>query len=137
MPIERLIVLGAAIALFLIGVRLWRMWAARRLHALSRQAIPPQLDTMLDRDGPALLYFTAQHCVQCRLQQTPILHKLAANAEIPIHTVDALETPDLAHFFGVMTVPTTVLLDDRRRPAAINHGLAPLQRLQAQAAAVA
>lgn len=136
MEIERLILLGVGVALFLISARLWRIWSARRLRDLARQAAPPELEQLLANSGPALLYFTAQHCVQCRLQQTPILHKLSATANIPIHTVDAVETPDLARFFGAMTVPTTVFLDDHRRPAAINHGVASLQRLQEQMASV-
>ena len=31
-----------------------------------------------------------------------------------------------------MTVPTTVVLDQRLQPVAVNHGVAPLQKLQAQ-----
>lgn len=137
MAIERLILLGVGIALFLLAVRLWRIHSARRLRALGQQATPPELAQLLDNRGPALLYFTAQHCVQCRLQQTPILQKLSARAVIPIHTVDAMETPDLARFFGVMTVPTTIILDVHHRPTAINHGVTSLQRLQEQATTVA
>jgi len=136
MVIERLILLGVGIVLFLFAMRLWRAWSAHRLQRLGQQAVPPELAQLLDDRRPALLYFTAHHCVQCRLQQTPILQKLSASAEIPIHTVDAVETPNLARFFGVMTVPTTIFLDGHHRPAAINHGLASLTRLQKQATAM-
>jgi hypothetical protein len=51
-------------------------------------------------------------------------------------TVDAIQREDLARHFGILTVPTTVLLDGQRRPVAINHGVAPLQKLRAQLAGV-
>jgi hypothetical protein len=38
----------------------------------------------------------------------------------------------LARFYGIMTVPTTVVLDQRRQPVAVNHGVAPLGKLQGQ-----
>lgn len=134
---ERLILLAAMTALALIGVGAWRMWAARRLRQLARHALPPDVAALLADHGPTLLYFTAPHCVQCRMQQTPILHNLATTADISIQTIDAVETPDLARFFGVMTVPTTIFVDAQQRPTAINHGLTSLQRLQEQMAAAA
>ena len=42
------------------------------------------------------------------------------------------EARTLADFYGVLTVPTTVVLDERRRPAHINHGLAPAPVLLTQ-----
>ncbi len=83
-------------------------------------------------EGPALLYFTTESCAQCRFQQRPILDRLAAVAPIPVVTLDAIEQEALARHFGILTVPSTVVLDRRRVPVAINHGVALLQTLQAQ-----
>jgi thioredoxin 1 len=51
--------------------------------------------------------------------------------------VDAVAQADLADFYGVMTLPTTVVLDRQRRPVAINYGLTQLSKLRQQIAAVA
>jgi len=66
------------------------------------------------------------------MQQAPALERLAAATGIPIHKFDAVTHSDLTSFYGVMTVPTTVVLDPQRRPQAINYGLTPLQKLQEQ-----
>jgi len=85
---------------------------------------------------PALLYFTTPDCAQCQLQQAPILAQLAAKVDIAIHKLDAVEQEATARFYGILTVPTTVVLDAQLRPVAVNHGVAPLRRLQAQIEAI-
>jgi len=84
---------------------------------------------------PAVLYFTTAECAQCRLQQTPILAQLQAKVDVAVHKLDAIEQAALAQVYGIMTVPTTVVLDTQLRPVAINHGVTPLQKLQAQISA--
>jgi len=78
--------------------------------------------------------FTTPECTQCRLRQTPILEQLLSELDYPVvlHKVDALEREDLARQYGVLTVPTTVVLDATGRPRAINHGLATANRLRRQ-----
>ena len=130
--IERLFIL---LAILLIGagiVGLWRLFLRRRMRQLATTPIPEEL-TYLVPAGPALLYFTTKNCIQCRLQQTPILTQLATVTQIPVHTIDAVEQESLTRFYGIMTVPTTVWLDKMHRPTAINHGLAGLAQLRQQA----
>lgn len=81
-----------------------------------------------------MLYFTAEHCAQCRLQQAPVLAQLAQTEPVTVLPIDAVAQPELADRFGVMTLPTTVWLDRSLRPAAVNHGVAPLDRLRRQLA---
>ena len=123
------------LTIVLIGagvVGLWRLFLRRRVHQLATIPIPEEL-THLVPAGPALLYFTTKNCVQCRLQQTPILKQLAAVTQIPVHTLDAVEQEGLTRFYGIMTVPSTVWLDKMHRPAAINYGLTGLAQLRQQA----
>ncbi len=128
--------------LILIGVSLagawalWRLWLGQRTQRLAAATVPAEVATLLSR-GPALLYFTTETCAQCRFQQAPILAQLAKVDAPPIHKLDALEYESLAQHYGVMTVPTTVLLDAEQRPIAINHGLATLTTLSAQLSALA
>ena len=134
---ERLLILLLAAALCAIAYGAWRIYASHRLRRLGAAVMPEPLATVVGRGEAALLYFTTEQCAQCRFQQSPILKQLTALVSIPIHEVNALDKADLASHFGVMTVPTTVLLDRAGRPVAINHGVAPLQRLREQAALLA
>jgi thioredoxin 1 len=132
---ERL--LGLALFLSVCGGvwLVWRVWQQRRLSVLQQQPTPSPLGGVV-QGGPALLYFSTVDCAQCRFQQAPILDRLSATVELPVVRLDAIEREDLARHFGIMTVPSTVLLDHAQKPVAINHGLAPLQKLQTQVAAV-
>ena len=132
---ERLVILIVMLLFCAAALGGWRLLLARRLRQLATTDIPSEISNLVP-NGPALLYFTTVTCAQCRLQQAPILKQLAASTYVPIHTVDAIEHEGLARFFGIMTVPTTVWLDQTRRPAAMNHGLANLTQLRQQAAEI-
>ncbi len=134
---ERLLILLLAATMCAIAYGVWRIYAVYRLRRLGAVAIPEPLAAIIGRGQAALLYFTTEQCAQCRFQQSPILKQLTALVPIPIHEVNAIARADLASHFGVMTVPTTVILDRAGRPVAINHGVAPLQRLREQAALIA
>lgn len=129
--IERFALLGLFLLLVGVGTLAWRAWRARTLQRLQVSELPGPL-AALDLRVPMLLYFTADHCAQCKLQQAPVLEQLYRDFQVPVHTIDAVAEPELARFFNVVTVPTTVVLDTQRRPAAINYGLASLPRLQEQ-----
>ncbi len=129
--IERLLILVAFTAGMMAAFELWRLAQQRRLRALAQR---PPADVPATNGHPAILYFTTPECAQCRLQQTPILERLLQDLEHPVvlHKVNALEHEDLARQYGVLTVPTTVILDAKGRPQAINHGLATPERLREQ-----
>ena len=129
---ERLVIvaIGAAVAVVAYGA--WRLWQRRRLRALQVITAPVHLPATVTGGKPAVLYFTTDDCAQCRLQQAPILAQLQARVDVAVHKLDAIEQEALAQLYGIMTVPTTVVLDTQLRPVAINHGVAPLQKLQAQ-----
>jgi thioredoxin 1 len=130
---QRLLALTGFIAACTAAWLLLRLWQQRRLRTLAFADAPSPLDGLLGA-GPALLYFTTEDCSQCRFQQTPILTRLSATAAIPVVTLDAVQRQDLARHYGIMTVPSTVVLDSGRKPIAINHGVAPLHKLHSQVA---
>jgi len=130
---ERSLILLAALLFVSIAALLWRTWQARRLQQIAAADLPTMVAALLPA-GPALLYFTTADCAQCKYQQQPILNQLAQSTQVAIHTVDAVEEVTLTDFFGILTVPSTVWIDQRSRPTAINHGLAKLETLRAQAA---
>ena len=130
--LERLIIVVIGVAVALAVYAAWRFWQQRRLHALQVITAPVHLPATVTGGKPAVLYFTTADCAQCRLQQTPILAQLQAKVDVAVHKLDAIEQEALAQLYGIMTVPTTVVLDTQLRPVAINHGVAPLQKLQSQ-----
>ena len=130
--VERLVVLGIGVLAALAAYGAWRWWQARRLQTLATAVMPAPLPAGVDGSKPAVLYFTTTDCAQCRLQQTPILAQLQNQVDVVVHKLDAIEQEALARFYGIMTVPTTVVLDRRLQPVAVNHGVTPLQKLQVQ-----
>lgn len=130
--LERIVILGLVVGVSTLAWLLWRWWAARQVEELQTVELPAPLSQQVSAGTPAVLYFSTEACVQCRLQQTPVLERFAAETGIVVHKFDAMHQAELADFYGVMTVPTTVVLDRQRRPVAINYGLATLAKLTEQ-----
>ena len=81
------------------------------------------------RGEPYVLYFTGPNCTICRTHQEPALARLEG---VQVDKVDAIERSDLAEQFRVYTVPTTVVIAADGRPAAVNYGYAPVEKLRRQ-----
>jgi thioredoxin 1 len=131
---ERVVILAMVVAAALVVYALWRLWQRRRLATLRTVTAPIHVPAGVAGGKPTVLYFTTAECAQCRLQQTPILTQLQNKVDVAVHKLDAIEQEALARVYGIMTVPTTVVLDPQLRPVAINHGVAPLGKLQGQVA---
>jgi thiol-disulfide isomerase/thioredoxin len=134
--VERLLVVGAVAALAAILVLAGRALAARRLWGL-RQEEPDDLWAALgtEPDGrPAVVAFSTPSCVACRTAQDPALADLQARQEggVRVIHVDAAERPEVARRFGILTVPSTVVLDRRGAVSGANQGFASVDRLAAQ-----
>jgi thiol-disulfide isomerase/thioredoxin len=129
---ERVVILAVGVAAALVVYALWRLWQRRRLSTLREVTAPIHVPAGVAGGKPTVLYFTTAECAQCRLQQTPILTQLQNKVDVAVHKLDAIEQEALARVYGIMTVPTTVVLDPQLRPIAINHGVAPLGKLQGQ-----
>lgn len=132
MLLERLAILAVVMAAVFLAAVVWRGQAARRAMRLAQEPVPLAVRQLVDSPAPAILYFTTQQCAQCRFQQKPALDRLADRARVAVHAVDALAHEELARFYGIMTVPSTVLLNAALQPVAINHGLATEERLVEQ-----
>lgn len=83
---------------------------------------------------PAILYFTTPDCVPCKTIQRPALEKVktAYGDRLDVVEVNAYEKPDLARQWGVLSVPTTFVLDAAGNPVHVNHGATPASRLLKQ-----
>lgn len=82
----------------------------------------------------AILYFTTPGCVPCKTIQRPALQHLQEllAERIQVIEVDAQAQPDLADYWGVLSVPTTFLIDAQGHPRRVNHGVVRTERLLEQ-----
>jgi len=83
---------------------------------------------------PGILYFTTPTCAPCKTVQRPAIQQVqhTLGNEIQVIEVDASERLDLAKEWGVISVPTTFILDKNGQPRQINHGVARAEKLLAQ-----
>jgi thiol-disulfide isomerase/thioredoxin len=83
---------------------------------------------------PVLVYFTTPTCAPCKTIQRPAIDQIARLLGEKLHVVeiDATERPDLAKTWGVMSVPTTFLLDSRGEARYVNNGVARAEKLMEQ-----
>ena len=83
---------------------------------------------------PVIVYFTTPDCVPCKTVQRPALDKVRTllGEKLQVIEIDASERPDLAKRWGVMSVPTTFLLDARGEARYVNNGVARAEKLMEQ-----
>ena len=83
---------------------------------------------------PVLVYFTTPSCAPCKPIQRPAIDQIARLFGEKLHVVeiDATERPDLAKTWGVMSVPTTFLLDSRGEARYVNNGVTRAEKLMEQ-----
>jgi thiol-disulfide isomerase/thioredoxin len=126
---------GLSLLLILLGVVLVRAATVLVLRRRARHGLG------LDEYRPgraAILYFTAPGCAPCESVQRPALDRLveAYGRRLQVIEVDATQRPDLADAWGVLSVPTTFIIDSRGRPRGVNHGVARAGRLIDQLMAI-
>lgn len=134
---DRLLVLLLAVALAALVVAAVRWWAGRRTREIQREPVPAVWEMLgATPDGrTTVVAFSTRSCAACRTAQRPALGHLERSAPAPgirvVH-VDATGRPEVAKAFGIMTVPSTVVLDPDGRVAAVNHGFASADKLGRQ-----
>ena len=88
--------------------------------------------------SPSILYFTTPDCVPCKTVQRPAILKVqqALGQKVEVVEINAYEQPELARKWGVLSVPTTFILDRSGKPQHINHGVTQADKLLRQIQAV-
>ena len=83
---------------------------------------------------PTLLYFTTPACAPCKTVQRPAIEKLKASLGdgLEVVEIDAAAEPEIASQWGVLSVPTTFIIDAKGQPRHINHGVATADKLLKQ-----
>jgi thioredoxin 1 len=121
---------GWAIGIAAAGLLLYWLWNRAQMRRLGKADrglagfIPGKM---------SILYFTTPDCVPCKTQQRPALHKLMDwGIDVQIIEIDATQQPYLADYWGVLSVPTTFIIDRNLQPRALNHGVANANKLRQQ-----
>ena len=119
-----LVIAGGGTAIYWLLNR--AILARARSKRLGLESIQPGI--------PTILYFTTPICAPCKTVQRPALARLKERLGecLQVIEVDASTRPDLADYWGVLSVPTTFIIDTQGRPRRVNHGGASAERLLKQ-----
>jgi thioredoxin 1 len=122
-----LIAIGLSL-FFLLTFILIERWSLNKVSKNNGQYI---------RDNPnknIIVYFSTPDCVACKTAQGPALQQLKnyLHNDLVVVEINTYENPELASQWGILTVPTTVLLDKKGEPKNINYGTTSFQKLLAQ-----
>jgi thioredoxin 1 len=127
------ILIRALWAVAIAGGGLAVYWLANRV--ILARARGKRLGLESIRPGiPAILYFTTPTCAPCKTVQRPALANLKERLGdcLQVIEVDAFARPDLADYWGVLSVPTTFVIDAQGRPRRVNHGVANAEKMLRQ-----
>ncbi|HRK89735.1 MAG TPA: thioredoxin family protein [Anaerolineales bacterium] len=128
---EILLRFGFAVVIIFFGVGAY--WLINQYLLTRARASVNMLPAPLPKK-PTIVYFTTPDCAPCKTVQRPALQKLADLLGEKLHVIeiDASEHPDVARTWGVMSVPTTFLLDEKGTAKYVNNGVARLEKLMEQ-----
>ncbi|GAB4548288.1 MAG: hypothetical protein Fur002_25100 [Anaerolineales bacterium] len=128
MNLEWLDRLALAALFFAVGVG--ACWFVNRFILARTRSKGNQLPVALS-GSPAILYFTTPDCAPCKTVQRPALNELQEllGAGLQVIEVNAVEQSHLASAWGVLSVPTTFVLDKNGKARHVNHGVARAEKL--------
>jgi thiol-disulfide isomerase/thioredoxin len=137
---ERVLLLLAVAALVFAAIVLVRAIASVRRRRLLQDSPEPLWDSLgMQPDGrPTLVAFSTPSCAACHTAQAPAVQLVQASlgsAKLRVVSIDAASQPLVAKTFGIMTVPSTVVLAPSGQVLAINHGFTASEKLSRQLAA--
>jgi thiol-disulfide isomerase/thioredoxin len=131
---EILVRLIEALGLIGFGWLAFRLANTVVLARAARAAPAAQEDEMFQTGRPAVLYFTTPDCATCKAFQRPQLNRFSGmlGEQVQVVEIDAQSRPDLAGRWGVLSVPTTFVLDSTGKPRHVNHGAVSADKLAEQ-----
>jgi thiol-disulfide isomerase/thioredoxin len=111
------------------GLALYRLLSQVILTRATKAGSP-----VVAQGHPALLYFTTPDCAPCRTIQRPAILKVkqVLGDELEVFEINAQEQPEMAQAWGVLSVPTTFILDRDGKPRHVNHGVTSAEKLLRQ-----
>ena len=127
------ILLRFGLALAIIGLGAFAYWLVNQWLLIRARSSVFTLFSELP-DKPVLVYFTTPDCVPCKTVQRPAIERISSllGEKLQVVEIDATQQPDLAKTWGVMSVPTTFVLDLRGEARYVNNGVARAEKLLEQ-----
>jgi thioredoxin 1 len=124
----RLFIAAAISGLAIAAYLLFNFYILR--HASSKVSKFPFYQAGL----PAIVYFTTSTCQPCKTIQRPIIEQLKTSYGkwFQVIEIDVTQQPEIAREWGVMSVPTTFVIDVTGKPRYVNHGIATAEKLLQQ-----
>lgn len=121
------------ISLAIIAGGLLLYWLLNRM-VLVRARVQAARLSLESRGRPTLLYFSSPTCAPCRTVQRPAIQRLneMVAGRLEVVEIDASQRPEVASQWGVLSVPTTLVIDAQGQPRHVNHGVAPAEKLLQQ-----
>ena len=136
--LERLILIAIVAIATVVAIKAMSAWTRARTRTIQSQL--PAWEALGDMpDGrPTLIAFSSPSCASCHTAQAPAIdlaQQRRGADQLRVINVDVAGQPNVANAFGVLTVPSTVVIGaDGSQIVAINHGFAPSTRLLEQLA---
>lgn len=127
------ILLRFGLAIVIIGLGSFAYWLInQRLLIRARNNVLTLFGKYPNK--PVLVYFTTPDCVPCKTVQRPAIYRVSdlLGEKLEVIEINAYEQPDLAKTWGVMSVPTTFVLDARGEARYVNNGVARAEKLLEQ-----
>ena len=127
------ILLRFGLAIVIIGLGAFAYWLInQRLLVRARGNVSTLFSALPEK--PVLVYFTTPDCVPCKTIQRPAVQRVAETFGecLEVIEINAYEQPELAKTWGVMSVPTTFVLDARGEARYVNNGVARAEKLLEQ-----
>ena len=121
------------LALAIIAVGIVAYWLLnQRLLVRAKSNIFTLFNQLPNK--PVIVYFTTPDCAPCKTVQRPALNRVTQllGDSLEVVEIDATQRPDLAKTWGVMSVPTTFLLDARGEARYVNNGVTRAEKLMEQ-----
>ena len=128
---EILLRLGLAVSIIALGALAYWLFN-QRLLLRARHHVSTLFSELPEK--PVLVYFTTPDCAPCKTIQRPAIHQVTEllGENLEVIEINAYEQPDLAKTWGVMSVPTTFVLDARGEARYVNNGVARAEKLLEQ-----
>jgi thiol-disulfide isomerase/thioredoxin len=127
------IVLRFGLAIVIIGLGAFTYWLVNQWLLMRASTHIFTLFSQLP-DKPVLVYFTTPDCVPCKTVQRPAIDRVSKilGEKLEVIEINAYDQPDLAQTWGVMSVPTTFVVDTRGEARYVNNGVARAEKLLEQ-----